>query len=189
MADPDWREGDYARFGVSPADGLTIARMAAMLTYQGREIMDQRFGREPAARPSPYPPFGGTYDIEGYLHHQGELLVRRFDANSYLYLTRAMDLYDVGRGQGDAYWLRRIAAPLLLVGIRSDWLYPPEEVRALFAQVEAAGRDATYLELDSPYGHDAFLKEWAALGGMLQEFLDRVRPGEASERGMIAQAY
>jgi homoserine O-acetyltransferase/O-succinyltransferase len=189
MADPDWREGDYARFGVSPADGLTIARMAAMLTYQGREIMDLRFGREPAARPSPYPPFGGTYDIEGYLHHQGELLVRRFDANSYLYLTRAMDLYDVGRGQGDAYWLRRIAAPLLLVGIRSDWLYPPEEVRALFAQVEAAGRDATYLELDSPYGHDAFLKEWAALGGMLQEFLDRVRPGEASERGMIAQAY
>jgi homoserine O-acetyltransferase len=189
MADPDWREGDYARFGVFPANGLAIARMAAMLTYQGREIVDERFGRETATRSSPYPAFGGTYDVEGYLHHQGELLVRRFDANSYLYLTRAMDLYDVGRGEGDAYWLRQMTAPLMLIGIRTDWLYPPGEVRALAAQVEAVGRDATYLELDSPYGHDAFLKEWTALGGMLKEFIDRVRPGEASERRLIAQTH
>ena len=135
----------------------------------------------------PYAPFGGIYDVEGYLHHQGESLVRRFDANSYLYLTRAMDLYDLGGNQGDDYWLRQIAAPLLFVGIRSDWLYPPEEVRALAAQANALGRDATYLELDSPHGHDAFLKEWTALGGMLQRFLNRVRPGEARERGMVAQ--
>ena len=187
MADPDWREGDYARFGVFPASGLAIARMAAMLTYQGREIMEERFGRSAASRPSPYAPFGGTYDVEGYLHHQGRSLVQRFDANSYLYLTRAMDLYDLGGEQGDDHWLRQIAAPLLLVGIRTDWLYPPEEIRRLAAQAIALGRDATYLELDSPHGHDAFLKEWNALGGMLQRFLDRVRPGEARERGMIAQ--
>ena len=128
MADPDWREGDYARFGVFPASGLAIARMAAMLTYQGREIMEERFGRSAASRPSPYAPFGGTYDVEGYLHHQGRSLVQRFDANSYLYLTRAMDLYDLGGEQGDDHWLRQIAAPLLLVGIRTDWLYPPEEI-------------------------------------------------------------
>jgi homoserine O-acetyltransferase len=188
MADPNWRDGNYQEAGVFPEQGLSIARMAAMVSYHSRESLGERFGRNPASRPVLYPAFGPTFDVEGYLHYHGQALTRRFDANSYLYLTRAMDLYDVGRGQGDAYWLRRIAAPLLLISIRSDWLYPPDEVRALAAQVKAAGRDATYLELDSPYGHDAFLKEWAALGGMLQEFLDRVRPGEASERGMIAQA-
>src|SRR4029079_6435301 len=80
MADPDWREGDYARFGVFPASGLAIARMAAMLTYQGGEILGERFGRSAASRPSPYAPFGGIYDVEGYLHHQGESLVRRLGA-------------------------------------------------------------------------------------------------------------
>jgi homoserine O-acetyltransferase len=186
MADPDWHGGDYGRYGTFPATGLAIARMAAMLTYQAREIMEERFGRSAASRPSPYLPFGGIFDVEGYLHHQGRSLARRFDANSYLYLTRAMDLYDVGRGQGDEHWLGRIAAPLLLVGIRSDWLFPPGEIQRLAAQVNALGRDATYLELDSPHGHDAFLKEWQTLGGMITPFLDRVRPGEASERRMIA---
>jgi homoserine O-acetyltransferase len=84
------------------------------------------------------------------------------------------------------HWLRQIDAPLLLVGIRSDWLFPPDEIQHLAGQASALGRDATYLELDSPYGHDAFLKEWQMLGGMLQQFLDRVRFGEASERRMIA---
>ena len=188
MADPNWRDGEYARFGVFPAEGLAIARMAAMVTFQGREIMDMRFGRAAASRPSPYPAFGGTFDIEGYppLPRRGAGPPLR---------RQQLPLPDPGDGSlrrrarsGDGHWLRQIAAPMLLIGIRSDWLYPPEEIRALAAQVEAVGREATYLELDSPHGHDAFLKEWAALGGMLQPFLERVRLGEASERGMIAQA-
>ena len=173
MADPDWRGGDYLIHGTFPAAGLAVARMAAMPTYLSREILTERFGRAPATRPAAVPPFGPIFDVEGYLHHHGQSLVQRFDANSYLYLTKAMDLYDVGRDGGDETWLRRIAAPLLLVGVRSDWLFPPDDVRRLAALAAALGRDATYAELDSPHGHDAFLKEWDLLTPLIGRFLDR----------------
>ena len=188
IASPDWREGDYARFGVFPASGLAIARMAAMLTYQGREIRVERFGRSAASRPSPYAPFGGTYDVEGYLHHQGRSLVQRFDANSYLYLTRAMDLYDLGGEQGDDHWLRQIAAPLLLISMPQQLAVPAggDPAPGRPGNCARAGRHLSRAGLACA-GHDAFLKEWNALGGILQRFLDRVRTGEARERGMIAQ--
>jgi homoserine O-acetyltransferase len=176
MADPDWRGGEYQSEGTFPARGLAIARMAAMVTYHSRESMEARFGRNPATRPILYPPFGGTFDVEGYLHHHGRKLVRRFDANSYLYLTRAMDLYDVGRDGGDETWLRRISAPLLLLGVRSDWLFPPEQVRSLADRARSVGVTVTYSELDSPHGHDAFLKEWAPLDEILRPFLQRASP-------------
>ena len=131
MADPDWRGGSYAAEGVFPSRGLAIARMVGMVTYHSKESMDLRFGRNPATRPVLYPSFGPTFDVEGYLHYHGDALVKRFDANSYLYLTRAMDLYDVGRNGGEAAWLNRIAAPVLFVGIRSDWLFPPQAIREL----------------------------------------------------------
>ena len=131
MADPDWRGGSYAAEGVFPSRGLAIARMVGMVTYHSKESMDLRFGRNPATRPVLYPSFGPTFDVEGYLHYHGDALTKRFDANSYLYLTRAMDLYDVGRDGGEAAWLRRIEAPVSLVGIRSDWLFPPGAIRAL----------------------------------------------------------
>jgi homoserine O-acetyltransferase len=174
MADPDWRGGDYANEGVFPADGLSIARMIAMVTFHSRESMDGRFARKPATRPSLYPSFGGTFDVEGYIHYHGAALVRRFDANSHLYLTRAMDLYDLGRDGGEARWIDAIAAPILLIGIRSDWLFPPDAIVELAARVVGAGKDATYAELDSPHGHDAFLKEWDQLTDVLRPFLERV---------------
>lgn len=167
MADPDWRGGDYAGEGVFPADGLAIARMIAMVQFHSAESMDARFDRRPAARPSLYPAFGGTFDVEGYIHYHGAALVRRFDANSHLYLSRAMDLYDLGRDGGLDRWLGRVAAPMLLVGIRTDWLFPPEGVRRLADQVAAAGKEAAYRELDSPHGHDAFLKEWDQLVALI----------------------
>ena len=173
MADPDWRGGDYLTHGTFPTKGLALARMAAMPTYLSREILTERFGRRPATRPAVVPPFGPIFDVEGYLHHHGRSLVQRFDANSYLYLTKAMDLYDVGRNGGDETWLRRIVAPLLLVGVRSDWLFPPDDVRHLAAFAADLGRDATYVELDSPHGHDAFLKEWDVLTPLIGRFLDR----------------
>jgi homoserine O-acetyltransferase len=170
MADADWRGGEYASEGVFPADGLAIARMIAMVTFHSRESMDLRFARKPATRPSLYPAFGGTFDVEGYIHYHGAALVRRFDANSHLYLTRAMDLYDLARGGGLDYWIGKIAAPMLLVGIRSDWLYPPDIICELASRIVAAGKDARYAELDSPHGHDAFLKEWDQLTEVLAPF-------------------
>ena len=171
MVDPEWHGGDYAAHGTFPVQGLANARMVAMTTYQSAESMSARFGRNPATRPGRYPAFGPTFDIEGYLHHHGDKLVRRFDANSYLYLTRAMDLYDLGRDGGEAHWLDRIAAPVLLVGIRTDWLFPPGEVRALADRIAARGKPVRYVEIDSPDGHDAFLKEWDQLTALLTDFL------------------
>jgi homoserine O-acetyltransferase/O-succinyltransferase len=176
MADPDWRGGEYASEGVFPAEGLAIARMIAMTQFHSMESMHGRFGRKTATRPSLYPSFGGTFDVEGYIHYHGAALVRRFDANSHLYLTRAMDLYDLYRDGGKERWLAELDAPVLLVGIRSDWLYPAAEVRALHQDLVSVGTTSWYEELDSPNGHDAFLKDWdlmrAAIGPFMQEMLE-----------------
>ena len=136
-----------------------------------------RFGRNPATRPVLYPSFGPTFDVEGYLHYHGDALTRRFDANSYLYLTRAMDLYDVGRDGGETSWLRRISAPIALVGIRSDWLFPTGPIRQLEARLRGLGKSVEYRELDSPHGHDAFLKEWEQLTAALRPFVAELLPG------------
>jgi len=171
MADPDWRGGSYAAEGVFPSRGLAIARMVGMVTYHSKESMDLRFGRNPATRPVLYPSFGPTFDVEGYLHYHGDALTKRFDANSYLYLTRAMDLYDVGRDGGEANWLRRIEAPVSLVGIRSDWLFPSGPIRAFGDRLRELGKDVEYHELDSPHGHDAFLKEWEQMTEAIGPFV------------------
>jgi len=176
MADPDWRGGEYASEGVFPADGLAIARMIAMTQFHSTESMGERFGRKPATRPSLYPSFGGTFDVEGYVHYHGAALVRRFDANSHLYLTRAMDLYDLYRDGGSQRWLAEIQAPVLVVGIRSDWLYPAADVRALHQDLLDAGKEAEYAELDSPNGHDAFLKDWDLMQEAVGPFIEKFRP-------------
>jgi homoserine O-acetyltransferase len=174
MADPLWLCGDYAS-GRGPHTGLAIARMLAMITYQSAETMETRFARRPVQRnvvPSPTftPDLGGRFDVENYLYHQGETLTRRFDANSYLYVTRAMDLYDVSDGYPsleDA--LERIRSRMLFIGIRSDFLFPAAHVRWLSHKVSALGGNATYIELDSPHGHDAFLTEWSLMAKALRE--------------------
>ena len=170
MADPDWRNGDYARQGTVPHNGLAIARMIAMVTYHSQESMRQRFGRQPATRPGLYPSFGTTFDVEGYIHYHGDALVRRFDANSYLYLTRAMDMYEVGRDGGIDAWLKKVTHPMLFAGIRTDWLFPPDDILELANQATAAGVRASYFTIDSPDGHDAFLKEWDQMSTFLTPF-------------------
>jgi homoserine O-acetyltransferase/O-succinyltransferase len=173
MADPRWQNGAYLP-GQGPDAGLGIARMLAMITYQSEEVMEQRFARRPAQRqdalaPSGQATFGGTFDVEGYLYHQGKTLVRRFDANSYLYLSRAMDLYDASAGYPTLEAaLRRIQSQILLIGIRSDFLFPAARVRHLAEHISQLGGNASYQELDSPYGHDAFLKEWEQMTTALQ---------------------
>ncbi len=175
MADPQWQGGEYAT-GEGPTTGLAIARMLAMITYQSEESMELRFARQPARRldiasPSHAADIGGRFDVEGYLYHQGNSLARRFDANSYLYISRAMDLYDVSEGYSSlASALSRIQAQALFVGIRSDLLFPAANARWLAEKFQTLGGNSTYVELDSPHGHDAFLKEW----GQMADALSRI---------------
>jgi homoserine O-acetyltransferase len=177
MADPAWQGGDYEP-GQGPAAGLAIARMLAMITYQSEEAMELRFARRPAsnseiAAPSRHSSLGGRFDVESYLYYQGEQLTRRFDANSYLYLSRAMDLYDVSEGYAslDAA-LSRLRSKALFLGIRSDFLFPAAHVRRLAERVHTLGGNACYKELDSPHGHDAFLKEWQQMTAALSTFVN-----------------
>lgn len=173
MSDPDWQGGDYYGTGRSPERGLAIARMAGMMTYQSAQGQWERFGRRPATRPALYEEFGGRFEVESYLHYQGRDLVRRFDANSYLYLTRAMDLYDVAAGyRSEQEALSRMESELLFVGISSDWLFPAAEVRALAERARRAGARAHYTEIESPNGHDAFLKDWDAMEEVFRDFLE-----------------
>jgi homoserine O-acetyltransferase/O-succinyltransferase len=165
MVDPRWQNGDYVP-GQGPDAGLAIARMLAMITYQSEEAMEMRFARRPARSnniPAPglSAELGGRFDVENYLYYQGGSLVQRFDANSYLYISRAMDLYDVSEGYPSLEAaLSRLRSQSLFIGIRSDFLFPAARVRWLAQQVRALGGDSTYVEIDSPHGHDAFLKEW-----------------------------
>lgn len=175
MADPRWQKGDYPP-GEGPYTGLAIARMLAMITYQSEEAMELRFARNPARRndiapPSHYQDLGGRFDVESYLYYQGQILAQRFDANSYLYLSRAMDLYDVSEGYASLEAaLRRLRSQALFVGVRSDFLFPAVHVRELADTVRSLGGNAQYVELDSPHGHDAFLKEWRQMATALYQF-------------------
>ncbi len=171
MGDPAWNGGDYPADG-GPVIGLGIARMLGMLTYTSPEGLDQRFGRQLADRESHLPPFGPRLAVETYLHHQAQKLVRRFDANTYLYLSSAMDRYDAAAGRGgDREALARIRARVLCVGIDTDWLFPAADVRAMAEAIRASGGDATYRELRSVEGHDAFLKEWDQLDATLRPWI------------------
>jgi homoserine O-acetyltransferase len=174
MADPDWQDGDYYDTGSSPLKGLAIARMAGMMTYQSAPGQWERFARRPAGRPALHLEFGGRFEIESYLHYQGRELTGRFDANSYLYLSRAMDLYDVAQGYTsveEAY--ARIQAEILFVGITSDWLFPATEVRHSVEKASSAGARASYAEIDTLSGHDAFLKDWKELTEAIQPFTNK----------------
>jgi len=172
LVDARWQGGEYQP-GNGPDAGLSIARMLAMITYQSEESMELRFARQRASKlgvdsPSGYTDFGKRFDVEGYLYYQGNALVKRFDANSYLYISRAMDLYDVSEGYISLEAaLRRVRSKALFIGIRSDFLFPAARVRRLAEQLSAVGGDATYVELDSPHGHDAFLKEWEQMNDAL----------------------
>lgn len=183
MADPSWQEGHYYP-GPGPRTGLAIARMLGMITYHSHLSMEQKFGRRPSAikggrRPWLTPvaagAFAPVFAVESYLHHQGVKLVRRFDANTYLYLTRAMDLYDLGSGYASLdEALAQIRSDLLVVGIDTDILYPVREQLELVEALRRVGVNAQYREMTSPWGHDAFLLDTDQLGRIIADFLGRV---------------
>jgi len=170
-ADPAWRGGAY-RLDQQPEAGLGLARAIAMLSYRAPASVESRFGRarrEEAVRGSDGLGAGeAPFQVASYLAYQGEKLVRRFDANTYLYLTLAMDEYDVGAGRGGTNAaLSRLTMPALVIGIDSDVLYPEAEVRELAAALP----NSTYARVSSPHGHDAFLIEFGQVERHLRAFL------------------
>ncbi len=165
--DPDYRGGDYYGTGRAPDTGLGIARRIAHITYRSDPELDHRFGRDAQGPDSPVGG-GGRFTVESYLDHHAGKLVGRFDANSYLILTRAMNSHDVGRGRGGvAAALATVRARTLVVSVDSDRLYPPR----LSAQIAAAVPGATLAEIQSEHGHDGFLLEASQVGDLLLHHL------------------
>ncbi len=174
MADPDWRGGDYAAEGVRPEKGLAVARMAAHITYLSEPALHRKFGRELQSDGLSWG-FDADFQVESYLRHQGASFVDRFDANSYLYITRAMDYFDLAAGRGgvlaDAFRAARDVR-FCVFSFTSDWLYPTVESRAIVRALNAAGARASFVEIDSDKGHDAFLLEEPVLRSALGGFMD-----------------
>jgi homoserine O-acetyltransferase len=174
--DPKWRGGDYydAAIGDGPWQGLAIARMVAQVTFRSDNVFTDRFGRDLADMDAENNGIGlwDKFEVERYLDHHGDRLIRRFDANSYLLIGKAMDLHDVARGRGGLdKAMARITAPTLALGISSDILYPAYQQRQICELVSRNGVRASYAEITSPHGHDAFLIDLAAVGAPIRELL------------------
>ena len=172
--DANWCDGDYYDKPEGPWMGLAVARQVAQVTYRSGEAFDRRFGRKM------FDPVGafdmwGRFQMESYLDHHGQKLVRRFDANSYVVLNRSMDLHDLGRGRGGAVAaLGRIRVPVLTASITSDRLYPPYQQHEIRDAVTAAGGDCRHVMIDSDEGHDGFLLEHELLRDPVSSFLEEV---------------
>ncbi|MDK2767855.1 homoserine O-acetyltransferase MetX [Sphingomonas sp.] len=176
MADPRWNGGAYYE-GEPPASGLAVARMAAHITYLSEAGLTEKFGRKLQAREAKTFGFDADFQVESYLRHQGLSFVDRFDANAYLYITRAMDYFDLAEEHGGvlANAFRETKARFCLVSFDTDWLYPTRDSRAIVHALNAAGAPVSFVELSSPFGHDAFLLEAPELNRVVDGFL---RAGE-----------
>jgi homoserine O-acetyltransferase len=172
MADPRWQGGDYYA-GETPDSGLAVARMAAHITYLSEEALTAKFGRNLQDREAKTFGFEADFQVESYLRYQGSGFTQRFDANSYLYITRAMDYFDLAEEHGgrlaDAF--ADSAARFCLVSFDSDWLYPTAESRHVVHALNAAGAPVSFVELSAPHGHDSFLLDVPALGRVVEGFL------------------
>ena len=172
MADPRWQGGDYYA-GETPDSGLAVARMAAHITYLSEEALTAKFGRNLQDREAKTFGFEADFQVESYLRYQGSGFTQRFDANSYLYITRAMDYFDLAEEHGgrlaDAF--ANSAARFCLVSFDSDWLYPTTESRHVVHALNAAGAPVSFVELSAPHGHDSFLLDVPALDRVVEGFL------------------
>jgi homoserine O-acetyltransferase len=178
MADPDWQGGEYYGSGRAPDKGLSVARMAAHITYLSEAGLTEKFGRNLQDRPDGTKGaksfgFDADFQVESYLRHQGSGFTQRFDANSYLYITRAMDYLDLAEEHGgklaDAF--AGTQARFCLVSFDSDWLYPTAESRHVVHALNAAGAAVSFVELSAPHGHDSFLLDVPALDRVMKGFI------------------
>jgi homoserine O-acetyltransferase len=182
MADPDWCGGDYLKLGVRPEKGLAVARMAAHITYLSEPALQRKFGRE-LQRDGLSWGFDADFQVESYLRHQGSSFVDRFDANAYLYITRAMDYFDLVASHGGVLakaFQKASDVRFCVISFTSDWLYPTAESRAITRALNAAGAPTSFVEIQSDKGHDAFLLDEPVMEEALRGFL----ASAASARGL-----
>ena len=171
MADPHWRGGDYYGHKI-PRNGLAVARMVGHITYLSDEAMQEKFGRRLRDIRDYSFSFSADFEVESYLRHQGLSFTERFDANTYLYITRAIDYFDIARGYRslvDAF--RETTARFLIMAFSSDWLHPPYQLKEIASALRATHKHVSYYEVDSRYGHDAFLLEREKMEGVISGFL------------------
>jgi homoserine O-acetyltransferase len=185
MADPDWRGGRYFAEGVSPRRGLAVARMGAHITYLSDAALHRKFGRKFQDRNNPTFSFDADFEVESYLRHQGSSFVERFDANSYLYLTRAMDYFDLAADYDGVLANAFKATPtrFCVISFTSDWLFPTPESRAIVHALNAAGARVSFAEIVTDKGHDAFLLDEPELFQIVTGFLDSAAAARGFARG------
>ncbi|MBN1900989.1 homoserine O-acetyltransferase [Candidatus Sumerlaeota bacterium] len=180
LSDPNWNRGDY--YGkTTPSSGLAIARMLGHITYLSLESMEKKFGREKNKDASPEDYFSTQYQVESYLDYQGRKFIARFDANSYLYITKAMDNYDAPArfGSLENAFKHSENVKFLVTSISSDWLFPPSQSLEMVKALRSANHDVTYFQIQSQYGHDAFLLETDTLTRLIKAFLKRISGKES----------
>ncbi len=182
MADPDWRAGRYHLEGTNPHRGLAVARMGAHITYLSDAALHRKFGRKFQDRDNPTFSFDADFEVESYLRHQGSSFVERFDANSYLYLTRAMDYFDLAADAGGvlANSFKGTPTRFCVISFTSDWLFPTAESRAIVHALNASSARVSFAEITTDKGHDAFLLDEPELFATTRGFID----GAASARGL-----
>jgi len=186
MADPDWHAGDYFAHGVRPHRGLAVARMAAHITYLSEPALHTKFGRRLQDRKTVTYGFDADFQVESYLRHQGSTFVDRFDANSYLYITRAMDYFDLAEENGGVL-ARAFAGTKVrwcVISFSSDWLFPTEQSRAVVHALNAVAANVSFVEVQSDRGHDSFLLDEPEFHATLRGFLE----GAAEHRGLPRRA-
>ncbi len=174
MADPAWRQGEYYGHG-QPEKGLAVARMIGHITFMSDQSMEEKFSRKLKNGQYNFH-FAADFEVEGYLHHRGDNFVRRFDANSYLYITKAMDYFDLSGGRLIPNG-RILPTRFLVISFKSDWLYPSYQSQEIVRELKMKQADATYCELPSTYGHDAFLLEVEEQTTLIRHFLDKTFNG------------
>jgi homoserine O-acetyltransferase len=174
MADPDWRSGRYLAEGARPTKGLAVARMAAHITYLSDGALHRRFGRKLQNREARTFSFDADFQVESYLRHQGSIFVERFDPNSYLYMTRAMDYFDLAADYGGALGnaFRGSRTRFCVASFTSDWLFPTTDSRALVRALNAGGASVSFVEIETDRGHDAFLLDLPELLATTRGFID-----------------
>ncbi|MFP4541626.1 MAG: homoserine O-acetyltransferase family protein, partial [Opitutales bacterium] len=172
MQDPKWNGGAYGP-GNGPDVGLAIARMMAHITYLSDQGMEEKFGRERVATGDARERFGAEFQVESYLRYQGQSFINRFDANSYLYISKALDRFDLYGPEGHSLEdsLAPVKARTLVVGFTSDWLFPPAQNRAIVHALLRAGKQASYAEIAMDFGHDSFLVDAPELYTLVRDFL------------------
>lgn len=173
MADPDWCDGNYLALGKSPDRGLAVARMAAHITYLSEQGLTEKFGRRLQNRDAKTFGFDADFQVESYLRHQGLSFTDRFDANAYLYITRATDYFDLAEEHGGhlANAFSGCTTRFCILSFDSDWLYPTSESRNIVHALNAAGAPVSFVELSSPFGHDSFFLELPELDRVIAGFL------------------